>query len=175
MLKKARADLDEIRFSNLGDVQNWRIKVYCNASFARLNNVDTVTGDLVTVEGENGAMAILEWTSSKLKVPANSPLNGESEAAMAAQGKIVHYRHMLQQIFGANVPGEIVTDSKSLEDAVQSKQCRGFGPLGNTLITIIIIIMMMLDIVLGWGCSRTQLLPQLVSRNTVCIKCLVQV
>ena len=89
MLKKARADLDEIRFSNLGDVQNWRIKVYCNASFARLNNVDTVTGDLVTVEGENGAIAILEWTSSKLKVPANSPLNGESKAAMAAQGKIV--------------------------------------------------------------------------------------
>ena len=65
-------------------------------------------------------MAILEWTSSKLKVPANSPLNGESEAAMAAQGKIVHYRHMLQQIFGVNVPGEIVTDSKSLKDAVQS-------------------------------------------------------
>ena len=27
---------------------------------------------------------------------------------------------MLQQIFGVNVPGEIVTDSKSLKDAVQS-------------------------------------------------------
>ena len=39
---------------------------------------------------------------------------------MAAQGKIVHYRHMLKQIFGVNVPGEIVTDSKSLKDAVQS-------------------------------------------------------
>ena len=120
MLKKARADLDEIKYSNLGDVKNWRIKVYCDASFARLNNVDTVTGDLVTVEGEGGALAILEWTSSKLKVPANSPLNGESEAAMAAQGKIVHYRHMLQQMFGVNVPGEIVTDSKSLKDAVHS-------------------------------------------------------
>ena len=76
----------------------------------------------MTVEGEGGAMAILEWTSTKLKVPANSPLNGESEAAMAAQGKIVHYRHMLNQIFGVNVPGEIVTDSKSLKDAVQSNE-----------------------------------------------------
>ena len=120
MLKKAQAELDTIKFSNLGDVKNWRIKVYCEASFAKLNNVDTVTGDLVTVEGEGGAMAILEWTSTKLKLPAKSPLNGESEAAMAAQGKIVHYRHMLNQIFGVNVPGEIVTDSKSLKDAVQS-------------------------------------------------------
>ena len=48
MLKKARVDLDTIKFSNLGDVKNWRIKVYCDASFAKLNNVDTVTGDLVT-------------------------------------------------------------------------------------------------------------------------------
>ena len=108
MLKKARSDLDEIRYSNLGDVKNWRIKVYCDASFACLNNVDTVTDDLVTVEGENGAMAILEWTSSKLKVLANSTLNGESKAAIAAQGKIVHYRHMLNQIFGLNIPSEIV-------------------------------------------------------------------
>lgn len=120
MLKKARADLDTIKFSNLGDVKHWRLRVYCDASFARLNNVDTVTGDIVTLEGEDGALAILEWNASKLKVPANSPLNGESEAAMVAQGKIVHYRHILNQIFGVNIPGEIITDSKSLKDAVQS-------------------------------------------------------
>ena len=121
MLKKARSDLDVIKFSNLGDVKNWRLRVYCDASFARLNNVDTVTGDLVTVENtDTGALAVLEWSSSKLKVPANSPLNGESEAAMLAQGKIIHYRHMLNQIFGVNIPGEIITDSKSLKDAVQS-------------------------------------------------------
>ena len=41
--------------------------------------------DLVTVQGEDGAMATMEGTSTKLKVPANSPLNGESEAAIAAQ------------------------------------------------------------------------------------------
>ena len=29
---------------------------------------------------------------------------------------------MLNQIFGVNVPGEIVTDSKSLKDAVQSNE-----------------------------------------------------
>ena len=39
---------------------------------------------------------------------------------MAAQGKIVHYRHMLKQIFGVDVPGEIVTDSKALREAVQN-------------------------------------------------------
>ena len=108
MLKNARADLDTIKFSNLGDVKNWRIKVYCDASFAKLNNVDTVTGDLVTVEGEGGAMAILEWTSTKLKVPANSPLNGESEAAMAAQ--VVEEDNMtISWLSGALQPADILT------------------------------------------------------------------
>ena len=120
LLKKAKTELDEIMYSNLGDVKNWRIKIYCDASFAKLNSTDTVIGDLVTLEGENGAIAILEWSANKLKVPANSPLNGESEAAVLAQGKICHYRHILNQIFGVNLPGEIITDSKSLKESVNS-------------------------------------------------------
>ena len=103
----------------MGDVKHWVIKIYCDASFAKLNT-DTVIGDLVTLEGENGAIAVLEWSSNKLKVPANSPLNGESEAAVLAQGKICHYRHILKQIFGVEIPGEIITDSKSLKDSVTS-------------------------------------------------------
>ena len=69
--------------------------------------------DLVKVQGEDGAMATLE-------VPANSPLNGESEAVIATQGKTVHYRHVLKKIFGLDVPGEIVTDNKALREAVQN-------------------------------------------------------
>jgi len=65
-------------------------------------------GDLVTVQGEDGAMAILKWTSTKLKVPANSPLNGESEAAMAAQ--VVEEDNMtISWLSGALQPAEILT------------------------------------------------------------------
>ena len=119
-LKKAKAELDVLKFPNLGKIDSWKIKVFCDASFARLNSHDTVVGDLVCLEGENGAIAVLEWGAHKLKVPANSPLSGESEAAMVAQGKISYYRHMLKQIFKVELPGVIVTDSKSLRDAVNS-------------------------------------------------------
>ena len=39
---------------------------------------------------------------------------------MQAQGKISYYRHLLKQIFGVSLPGVIVTDSKSLKEAVYS-------------------------------------------------------
>ena len=53
-------------------------------------------------------MAILEWTSTKLKVPANSPLNGESEAAMAAQ--VVEEDNMtISWLSGALQPADILT------------------------------------------------------------------
>ena len=64
-------------------------------------------GDLVTVEGENGAMAMLEWTSSKLKVTVNSPLNGESKAAMAAQ--VEEDNMTISWLSGALQPADILT------------------------------------------------------------------
>ena len=154
-LKKAQAELDVIKFSNLGDISSWKIKIYCDASFAKLNNHDTVLGDLVTLEGAGGAIAILEWSSNKSKIPSNSPLNGESEAAMQAQGKISYYRHVLKQIFGVNLPGVIVTDSKSLRDAVYSD-----NPVKDKRtainITILRSVMQEDDISVEWLSGKTQ-------------------
>ena len=120
LLHKAKSDLDVIKFSNLGKVENWKIKVFCDASFGCLSHTDTVTGELMVLEGERGAIAILEWSANKLPVPANSPLNGESEAAMLGQGLVHHYRMMLSEIFNVSLPGLIVTDLKSLHDAVNT-------------------------------------------------------
>ena len=72
VLHKAKSELNVIKFSNLGKVENWKIRVFCDASFGRLNQTDTVTGELVVLEGEGGASAILEWSANKLSVPANS-------------------------------------------------------------------------------------------------------
>ena len=41
---------------------------------ASKNKHDTVVGTLVALEGE-GAIAVLEWSSHKLKVPAKSPFD----------------------------------------------------------------------------------------------------
>ena len=55
-----------------------------------------------------------------MPVPANSPLNGESEAALLGQGLVHHYRMMSSEIFNVSLTGVIVTDSKSLHDAVNT-------------------------------------------------------
>ena len=120
LLHKAKADLSTIKFANLGDVKDWKIKVFCDASFGHMSHTDTVTGELVVLEGQGGKCAILEWSANKLSVPANSPLNGESEAAIKGQGLVHHYRMMLFEIFNISLPGVIVTDSKSLYDAVNT-------------------------------------------------------
>ena len=100
-------------------------------------------GDLVTVEGEGGAMAILEWTSTKLKVPANSPLNGESEASMAAQ--VVEEDNMtISWLSGALQPADILTkpavNSRIVKTLMRSEM---FGM--PTVFMIWFFLMMMFD------------------------------
>ena len=84
---------------------------------------DGDTRDIVMVEGEGGAVSVPEWNSNKMKIPATSPLAGEAEAAIKVHGRIAHHRHILQELFGIEVPGVIVTDSKSLKEAVHSNNC----------------------------------------------------
>ena len=71
-------------------------------------------------------MAILEWTSTKLKVPANSPLNGESEAAMAAQ--VVEEDNMtISWLSGALQPADILT-----KPSVNSRIVKALMRSGNS-------------------------------------------
>ena len=65
-------------------------------------------------------MNVIDWGSSKMKVPSASPLSGESEAALMGYGKIKMLRFLIHEFTGLEIPAKLLTDSKSLMQAVNS-------------------------------------------------------
>ena len=119
VLLKARQEIREIKFSNLGPVSGWGLKLFTDASYRKLNTVDSVGGDLVFITGNN-KVNILQWNSGKVKVPVTSPLTAESWAAKKAYNKSLFYKKMIKQITGHKPKVSLVTDSKSLYQAAYS-------------------------------------------------------
>ena len=119
VLHKARQEVREIKFSNLGPVAGWGLKLFTDASYRKLNTVDSVGGDLVFITGNN-KVNILQWNSGKVKVPVTSPLTAESWAAKKAYNKSCFYKKMIKQITGHKPKVSLVTDSKSLYQAAYS-------------------------------------------------------
>ena len=73
---------------------------------------------LVDTEGNAN---VLDWQANKLTVPAASPLTGEATAALDSYGKIVWLRDVVKDMTGhERIPAVIVTDSRSLQQAVDT-------------------------------------------------------
>ena len=69
----------------------------------------------------SGRSCILDWQALKQAIPSASPLAGEAEAALGAYGKVSWIRSLVKDVFGVEeIPATIVTDSRSLQDAVNA-------------------------------------------------------
>ena len=66
-------------------------------------------------------MNIIDWKSKKLDIPSASPLGAEAEAAIEAFGKVKFMKALMMEMLKIdNIEATIVTDSKSLKQAVES-------------------------------------------------------
>ena len=98
-----------------------KITVFCDGSFGRLNGIQSVIGTISFLEGENGKVCPVDWSSQKLKVPAASALQAEAEAAREAYGRALHLKASFENLTGVrDMPVNIVTDSRSLKENVNS-------------------------------------------------------
>ena len=128
IVRKMLASPQQILFRNIGDPKDCSIYTAFDASYGKLNEVDSVVGSLVCLEGENNKSNVVSWRSTKLQLPAASPLAAEGEAALDAHGTTRLVRALMADMFGyldqidivTKFPAKLVTDSKSLYDAVQS-------------------------------------------------------
>ena len=119
IISKAKENQATIRFANLGDLSKVKILAYYDASHLKNNKVRSYIGDLIFLQGINGCVNIIDWSSQKLQIPAASPLAAECESALEAYGKVSWVRAMWMEFLKAPmVSGIMRTDSKSLESAV---------------------------------------------------------
>ena len=121
VLKNLRDSQQVIKFSNLGSIQDCKIVSWADSSYGKSEPGQTVNGVITFIQGNNGKMNVLDWTSHKLDVPVASPLAGECEAALEAYSRIKWMRSLIKDILGQEeMPAIIRTDSKSLCDSVAS-------------------------------------------------------
>ena len=119
ILKKIKKDPKTITYQDLGDPRDWKLVAYCDASLHNLNRFDSVVADVIMLTGNDKA-CVLDWQSSKTKIPVNSTLEAESQAAVNSYGKLMYIKAQIAEITGFECEVLLRTDNKSLMDTVYS-------------------------------------------------------
>ena len=111
----------EIKFRNLGNLDNVSLVIFEDASPANKNITETVISNIQFLENSEGMMNVVDWSSKKLDIPSTSPLAAEAEAALEAFGKVKFTKALLMEMLGKDdIRAKIVTDSKSLKQSIES-------------------------------------------------------
>ena len=124
-MRKVISSPQTIRFSNIGEPGQVSIYTAFDASYARLNDIHSISGTMVFLQGTKPGANVMSWRSNKQQIPPSSPLMAEGEAALEAHATTRLVRALLADVFRApdpttSFPARLVTDSKSLYDATQS-------------------------------------------------------
>ena len=119
ILKKIKRDPKSITYQDLGDPRDWKLVAYCDASLHNLNKFDSVVADVIMLTGK-GKACVLDWQSVKTKIPVNSTLEAESQAAVNSYGKLMYIKAQMAEITGFDCEVLLRTDNKSLMDTVYS-------------------------------------------------------
>ena len=121
--KQLKCMIDEpqtIMFNNLQDPAECHLRVFSDSSWGKLDNVETVNGNIVFLVDNEGKACLIDWQSYKLPIPVASPLAGEAVAALDAYNKIPWIRSMAEDLGLGSLPAVMMVDSRSLCDAVKA-------------------------------------------------------
>ena len=109
-----------IMYNTLQDPAECHLRVFSDSSWGKLDNVETVNGNIVFLVDTEGKAALVDWQSYKLPIPVSSPLAGEAVAALDAYNKIPWIRSMAEDLGFGPLPAVMMVDSRSLCEAVKS-------------------------------------------------------
>ena len=103
------------------DLKEIHVRLFTDSSWGKLDQCETVNANIMFLVDSSGRSCILDWQALKQAIPSASPLAGEAEAALGAYGKVSWIRSLVKDVFGVEeIPATIVTDSRSLQDAVNA-------------------------------------------------------
>ena len=125
VIRKAKNDILNLKFCEIG--RNEKLLCFTDAAFGNLPDGGSQGGYLIFLVGENGKCSLLSWQSKRLKRVVRSSLAAESLAMSDCVDAAIFIASMYKDIMygdqcSNSIPIEIVTDNKSLQDALQSKK-----------------------------------------------------
>ena len=121
-LQKLKSKKGHIKFYNLGNPNQLKVVCYSDATYASLPDGSSQGGFIVFVQGSNGQISPLCWSSKKLDRVTRSPLASEAVALNEAADAAFLISAMIQEVFQLpNFPPVLCrTDSASLVETLQS-------------------------------------------------------
>ena len=121
-IKKLKESSSEVMFPVLGCPKSWGITVFSDAAHANLNAINSTSGHIVFLVGENQRSAPLSWSSNRIKRAVRSSLAAEALSMQEGLEDAIYHQSILQELFGKNCASKIeaYTDSKSLIEALNS-------------------------------------------------------
>lgn len=124
LLQKARDCKCEVLFPNLGEISQWHLVTYADASFANLSNgTGSCIGYVVFLVGVNNRSCPLTWKSGKAKRVVKSTLGAEAMAMLEGIEASLYLKTMLADMLCLtmkSLPITIITDHEGLWGHVYS-------------------------------------------------------
>ena len=120
-LMKLKATKSTLSYMNIGTPEELSITVFCDATYASLNDGSSQGGFIIFIEGSKG-IAPISWQSKKLDRVTKSPLASECLALSEAADAGFLIAVLLQEVFQlAKIPTvNVKTDNNSLVDTLHS-------------------------------------------------------
>ena len=119
-LVKAANEPSTIKFSNLGPIAEWKVVTFCDASWTRAPDFESIHANVTCIVGSNGKSNILDWQATHPEAPASSAMASEADSCLLALGKLKMLKFLVDEIFETQIQGNLVTDSLSVQKAVHS-------------------------------------------------------
>lgn len=126
VIKKIKMRQSHILFPNLGDQEQLRLVVYCDASYANLQDgVSSAGGHIVLLKGKDNISCPLAWRSGKIRRVVRSTLAAEALSMADGLDSAFCLGYLLSEVIFNKpkknmIPIDVCTDNKSLFENIHS-------------------------------------------------------
>ena len=134
LVDKAKVDPISLNFTRLGNKEDLKIKLFCDASFNNQENkIRSTEGRVLLLEGKDSRKAnIFSWKTKKISRICRSVKGAETRSLENGLDEAIHFARMVREIYDGvvnlkdpkQIEVEAVTDNKGLwENLHNTRQC----------------------------------------------------
>ena len=125
VIKKIKCDSTQMKFVNIGPIDQWTLHGYGDAGFRSLpDKTSSCGGQVIMISNtERKLSCIVDWRSKKLKRVVASSTAAEALAANDTLDSLVYVHSVLVEVLGdvaKDIPLVLTTDAKNLHKSVMS-------------------------------------------------------
>ena len=138
-LIKSKTESTKMCYPDLGDIENWVLIVFSDASLKNIGIVSVGGQVLIMANKKTGRAAVFHWRSRQLRRVVHSSEAAEAYALLDAFGDAFYFKKLLAQILGTKanqIPAIAVIDSKNLWESIHNLKPVEEKALVNTIVEL---------------------------------------